>query len=48
MYSMLAQAEYALNFQKPVTETARQIFGLHTATMWIIVGIAIVVYGAMF
>jgi cytochrome c oxidase subunit II len=48
MYSMLAQAEYALNFQKPVTETARQIFGLHTATMWIIVGIAVVVYGAMF
>ena len=48
MYSMLAQAEYAISFQKPVTETARQIVGLHTATMWIIVGIAIVVYGAMF
>jgi cytochrome c oxidase subunit II len=48
MYSMLAQAEYAINFQKPVTETARQIIGLHTATMWIIVGIAVVVYGAMF
>ena len=48
MYSMLAQAEYAMNLPKPVTETARQIMGLHTATMWIIVGIAVVVYGAMF
>ena len=48
MYSMLAQAEYALNLPTPVTEVARQIHGLHTITMWIIVGIAVVVYGAMF
>ena len=48
MCSMLAQAEYALNLQKPETVIARQIFDLHTTTMWIIVGIAIVVYGAMF
>jgi len=48
MYSLLSHAEYAINFQKPVTETARQISGLYTATMWIILGIAIVVYGAMF
>jgi cytochrome c oxidase subunit 2 len=48
MCSMLAHAEYALNLQKPETVIARQIFDLHTTTMWIIVGIAIVVYGAMF
>lgn len=48
MYSMLAQAEYALNLPQPATEIARQIFDLHTITMWIIVGIAVVVYGAMF
>jgi len=48
LFSMLAHAEYALNFQTPVTDTARQIFGLHMAAMWIVVGIAVVVYGAMF
>jgi len=48
MYSMLAQAEYALNLPKPATVIAGQIFDLHTITMWIIVGIAVVVYGAMF
>jgi cytochrome c oxidase subunit 2 len=48
MYSMFAQAEYALNLPKPENEIARQIYDLHMATMWIIVGIAVVVYGAMF
>lgn len=48
MYSMLAQAEYAINLPAPVNEIARQIYDLHTITMWIIVGIAVVVYGAMF
>ena len=48
MYSMLAQAEYAINFPKPVTVIAGQIYDLHMITMWIIVGIAVVVYGAMF
>jgi len=48
MYSMLAQAEYALNLPTPATDIARQIYDLHTITMWIIVGIAVVVYGAMF
>jgi cytochrome c oxidase subunit II len=48
MYSMFAQAEYALNLPTPATDIARQIFDLHTITMWIIVGIAVVVYGAMF
>ncbi len=48
MYSMLAQAEYAINFPKPATVIASQIYDLHMITMWIIVGIAVVVYGAMF
>lgn len=48
MYSMLAHADYALNLPKPVTEIAKQVYDLHTVTMWIIVGIAVVVYGAMF
>ncbi len=48
MYSMLANADYALNLQKPESAIADQIFNLHTITMWIIVGIAVVVYGAMF
>jgi cytochrome c oxidase subunit 2 len=48
LYSVLAQAEYAITFPKPVTETARQISDLHAITMWIIVAIGVVVYGAMF
>jgi cytochrome c oxidase subunit 2 len=48
MFSMLAHAEKALNLPPPETEIARQIYDLHTITMWIIVGIAVVVYGAMF
>ena len=48
LYSMLAQAEYAMNLPKPASIIANQIFDLHTVTMWIIVGIAVVVYGAMF
>ena len=48
MFSMLAHAEYAINFPTPVTEIARQIIDLHMITMWIIVGIAVVVYGVMF
>ena len=48
MYSMLAQAEYAIKLPTPATDIARQIYDLHTITMWIIVGIAVVVYGAMF
>lgn len=48
MCSMLAQAEYAIKLPMPATDIASQIYDLHTITMWIIVGIAIVVYGAMF
>ena len=48
VFSMLAHAEKELNLPPPVTEIARQIYDLHTVTMWIIVAIAVVVYGGMF
>jgi cytochrome c oxidase subunit II len=48
MFSLLAHAENAINLPPPASEIARQIYNLHTVTMWIIVGIAVVVYGAMF
>jgi len=35
------------NLQEPQSEIARQIYDLHTLIMWIIVGIFIVVFGAM-
>lgn len=44
----LAQAEYRLNFQDPVTEVARDIFGLHMLIFWICVGIFVAVFGVMF
>lgn len=37
-----------VNFQPPVTPTAHEIYGLHMMMFWICVGIAIVVFGAMF
>ena len=44
----LAQAEYRLNFQDPVTEVARDIFGLHMLIFWICVVIFVAVFGVMF
>ena len=41
VYSGLAQAEYRLNFQDPVTQTARDIYGLHMLIFWICVAIFI-------
>jgi len=35
------------NLQEPQSEIARQIYDLHTLIMWIIVGIFVVVFGAM-
>src|SRR5262245_66325726 len=35
------------NLQPPQSEIARQIYDLHTLIMWIIVGIFVVVFGAM-
>ncbi len=48
LYSGLAQAEYRLNFQDPVTEVARDIFGLHMLIFWICVVIFVAVFGVMF
>ncbi len=48
MISLFAHAEHQINFPAPVTEIGRQVYDLHIITMWIIVGIAVVVYGAMF
>ncbi len=48
MMSGLAQAEYRLNFQDPVTQTARDIFGLHMLIFWICVVIFVGVFGVMF
>ena len=48
LYSMLAQAEYAINLQVPETIIAHEIFGLHTLILWVCVGIFVVVFGAMF
>ncbi|MFV1993032.1 MAG: cytochrome c oxidase subunit II [Acidiferrobacterales bacterium] len=44
----LAMAEYALNFQAPVTEIARDVFELHTLILKIVIVIFIVVFAVMF
>jgi cytochrome c oxidase subunit 2 len=48
LFSGLAQAEYRLNFQDPVTEVARDIFGLHMLIFYICVAIFVAVFGVMF
>src|ERR1700704_3984677 len=42
-----AAAANRYNLQPPQSEIARQIYDLHTLIMWIIVGIFVVVFGAM-
>jgi len=42
-----AAAANQYNLQEPQSEIARQIYDLHTLIMWIIVGIFVVVFGAM-
>lgn len=44
----VAHADYRLNFQDPVTQTARDIFGLHMLIFWICVVIFVAVFGVMF
>ena len=44
----LARAEYALNFQRPVTEVAHDVYGLHMLIFWICVAIFILVFAVMF
>jgi len=46
--SASAWAEYRLNFQDPVTQTAREIFDLHMLIFWICVVIFVLVFGVMF
>jgi cytochrome c oxidase subunit 2 len=48
LVSALAAAEYGLNFPKPVTEVAHDVYGLHMLIMLVCVGIGVVVFGAMF
>jgi len=48
LYSGLAQAEYRLNFQDPVTQVARDIYSLHMLIFWICVVIFVLVFGVMF
>jgi len=48
VYSGIAQAEYRLNLQDPVTEVARDIYGLHMLIFWICVAIFVAVFGVMF
>ena len=43
-----AQAEYRLNFQDPVTEVAKDIYGLHMLIFWICVVIFVAVFSVMF
>lgn len=44
----IAVAEYGLNFQRPVTEIATEILGLHNAIMIVVTIIMVIVFGAMF
>jgi len=46
--SMPALADYQYNFPPPKTQVAHQINDLNILIMWICVGIAVVVFGAMF
>lgn len=43
-----AHAEYRLNFPDPVTDVARDIYGLHMLIFWICVAIFIAVFSVMF
>lgn len=48
LFSSLSLAEYGLNFQRPVTAVARDVYELHMLILWICVVIGIVVFGVMF
>ena len=48
LFSSIASAEYGYNFQEPVTETAREIYGLHMLIFWICVAIFVGVFSVMF
>lgn len=44
----VANAEYGINLPDPVTEVARDIYGLHMLIFWICVAIFVAVFGVMF
>ena len=46
--SSLAHAEYGLNFQEPVTDVARDIYGLHMTIFYVCVYIFVAVISVMF
>jgi len=48
LFSGLAQADYRLNFQDPVTGVARDIYDLHMLIFWICVAIFVGVFSVMF
>lgn len=48
LFVSIANAEYQLNLPDPVTQTGRDIFGLHMLIFWICVAIFVGVFGAMF
>lgn len=48
LFASAAQAEWALNFQVPVTEIAGIQYDLHMLILWICVVIFVVVFGVMF
>ncbi|MEM7358536.1 MAG: cytochrome c oxidase subunit II [Pseudomonadota bacterium] len=48
LLSSVAHAEYRLNFPDPVTDVARDIYGLHMLIFWICVVIFIAVFSVMF
>lgn len=43
-----AQAEYALNLVKGVTESSHAVYGLHMYMLWVVTAIGLVVFGVMF
>lgn len=44
----VAAAEYGLNFQEPVTQTATELLGLHNMILAIVTVITLLVFGVMF
>ncbi|MDH5633402.1 MAG: cytochrome c oxidase subunit II [Gammaproteobacteria bacterium] len=44
----VAAAEYGLNFQEPVTQTATELLGLHNMILGIVTVITLLVFGVMF
>ena len=48
LFSTLSLADYGLNFQRPVSAIAKDVYQLHMLILWICVVIGIVVFGVMF